>query len=90
MCGGNEYDAAIVSINQQTVSVIIRETFRHGTLQNACSFPSKTHSKTRDERQVYLGQSLISQLRADGLDEDDDDENVIDEEAMDTEWIENE
>ena len=90
MCGGNEYDAAIVSINQQTVSVIIRETFHHGNLQNACSFPSKTHSKTRDERQVYLGQSLISQLRADGLDEDDDDENVIDEEAMDTEWIENE
>ena len=40
MSGGNEYDAAIVSINQQTVSVIIRETFRHGNLQNACSFPS--------------------------------------------------
>ena len=90
MCGGNEYDAAIVSINQQTVSVIIRETFRHGNLQNACSFPSKSPSKTREEHRGYLGQSLISQLRADGLDEDDDDENVIDEEAMDTEWIENE
>ena len=90
MCGGNEYDAAIVSVNQQTVSVIIRETFRHGNLQNACSFPSKSPSKTREGRQVYLGKSLVNQLREDGLDEDDDDENVIDEEAMDTEWIENE
>ena len=39
---------------------------------------------------MCIRDSLISQLRADGLDEDDDDENVIDEEAMDTEWIENE
>ncbi len=86
MCGGNEYDAAIVSVNQQGMSVIIRETYRHASLQNVCSFPSKT----KEEHRVYLGQSLISQIREDDLDDDDDDENVIDEEAMDTEWADNE
>jgi len=51
-----------------------------------CSFPSKTKEKHR----VYLGQSLIGSIREDGLEEDDEDENVIDEEAMETEWAENE
>ena len=86
MCDGNEYDAAIVSVNQQVVSVIIRETYRHSSLQNVCSFPSKT----KKEHRVYLGQSLISHLREDDLDDDDDDENIIDEEAMDAEWNDNE
>ena len=86
MCSGNEYDAAIVSVNQQGVSVIIRETFRHSSLRNVCSFPSKTKA----EHRIYLGQSLISQIREESLDEDDEDENVIDEEAMDTEWNDNE
>lgn len=86
MCGGNEYDAAIVSVNQLGMSVIIRETYRHSSLQNVCSFPSKT----KEEHRVYLGQSLIGSIREDGLEEDDEDENVIDEEAMETEWAENE
>ena len=86
MCGGNEYDAAIVSVNQQGMSVIIRETYRHRSLQDVCSFPSKT----KEEHRVYLGQSLISHIREDSLDDDDEDENVIDEEAMDTEWNDNE
>lgn len=83
--GGNEYDAAIVSVGQRGLSVIIRETHRHSSLRNVCSFPSKT----KEGHRVYLGQSLNSNIREDGL-EDDEDENVIDEEAMDTEWIENE
>ena len=86
MCSGNEYDAAIVSVNQQGVSVIIRETFRHSSLRNVCSFPGKT----KEEHRIYLGQSLISRSREDSLDEDDEDEYVIDEEAMDTEWNDNE
>ncbi|PKB68507.1 MAG: hypothetical protein BZY81_01915 [SAR202 cluster bacterium Io17-Chloro-G4] len=86
MGGGNEYDAAIVSVKQQGMSVIIRETYRHSSLQNVCSFPSKT----KGEHRVYLGQNLISQIREDDLEDDDDDENVIDEEAMDTEWNDNE
>lgn len=86
MCGGNEYDAAIVSVNQQRISVIVRETYRHPSLQNVCSFPSKT----KEEHRVYLGESLISHITEDGLDDDDEDENVIDEEAMDTGWNDNE
>ena len=86
MCGGNEYDAAIVSVNQQGMSVIIRETYRDRSLQNVCSFPSRT----KEEHRVYLGQSLVSHLSEDDLAADDEDENVIDEEAMDTEWNDNE
>jgi len=86
MCGGNEYDAAIVSVNQQGLSVIIRETYRHRSLREVCSFPSKTKA----EHRVYLGQKLLSHIREDDLDEDDEDENVLDEEAIDTEWNDNE
>ena len=86
MCGGNEYDAAIVSVNQQGLSVILRETYRHRSQQDVCSFPSKT----KEEHRVFLGQKLISHIREDDLDEDEDDENVIDEEDMDTEWNDNE
>ena len=41
MDGGNRYAAAVVTVNDQGVSVIIRETFKHSSLQNVCSFPSK-------------------------------------------------
>ena len=48
--GGNEYDAAIVSVKQQGISVIIRETRRHRSLQNVCVFPSRT----KEEHRVYM------------------------------------
>ena len=56
--------------------MIIRETFRHRSLQNVCSFPSKT----KEEHRVYLGESLVRYIR-----EDD-----IDEEELETEWSDNE
>ena len=86
MCGGNKYEAAIIGVKDHEISIIIRETFRHRSLQNVCSFPSKT----KEEHRVYLGESLVRHIRDDDLDEEDEEENVIDEEALETEWSENE
>ena len=46
--------------------------------------------KTKEEHRVYLGESLVRHVRDDDLDKDDEEENVIDEEAMENEWNENE
>ena len=86
MCGGNKYDAAIIGVNDQGISIIIRETYRDGSLQNVCSFPSKT----KEEHRVYLGESLVRYIRDDDLEEEDEEENVIDEEELETEWNDNE
>ncbi len=82
MDGGNKYDAAIVGVNDHGVSVIIRETHRDRSLRKVCSFPSKT----KEEHRVYLGDSLVRFPDYEDLEE----EHVIDEEDLDTEWDENE
>jgi len=79
MCGGNKYDAAVIGVGEQGISIFIRETFRHHSLQDVRSFPGKT----KEEHRVYLGESLVRHLMDDDLDEED-------EEEMDTEWTENE
>ena len=86
MLGGNNYDAAIIGVNDQGISIIIRETHRHRSLRNVCSFPSKT----KEEHRVYLGESLVRHIRDDDLEEADEEENVIDEEELETEWSDNE
>lgn len=84
MNGGNKYDAAIVRVSDHAVSIIVRETHRDPSLRNVGSFPTRL----KDEHRVYLGQNLVRYISEDGL--DDEDEPSIDEEAMDTEWGENE
>ncbi len=88
--GGNEYTAAVVAVNEQGVSIIIRETFKHRSLQNICSFPSKV----KEEEQSYPNETVARVVREDDVDvdadDDDDEENVIDEEAIDTGWSEDE
>ena len=86
MAGGNKYEAAVIGVKTQGISIIIRETYRHRSLHDVCSFPSKT----KEEHRVYLGESLVRHIRDDDLDDDDEEENVIVEEAMETEWNENE
>lgn len=86
MEGGNEYEAAVIGVKNDGISIIIRETHRHRSLHDVCSFPSKT----KEEHRVYLGESLLSHIRYDDLDGNDDEEHVIDEEALETEWRENE
>ena len=39
MAGGNQYGAAVVSINEGALSIVIRETEQHPSLRNVVSFP---------------------------------------------------
>ena len=82
MEGGNKYEAAVIGVKTQGISIIIRETYRHRSLHDVCSFPSKT----KEEHRVYLGGNLVRHIMDDDLDEDDEEENVIDEEEIETEW----
>ena len=49
MNGGNRYDAAIISVNREEVSVVILEAYRHPDMSGVCSFPTRS----RDEYKVY-------------------------------------
>ena len=84
MYGGNKYDAAVVGINENAVSIIVRETHRDPSLRSVCSFPSTLKA----EHRVYLGDDLARYISEENL--DDDDAPSIDEEAMDAEWADNE
>ena len=86
MDGGNKYTAAVVAVNEQGVSVIIRETFKHRSLQNVCSFPSKAKGEDR----VYLNETVARFMLEGDADDDDEEGNIIDEEEIDTGWSEDE
>lgn len=71
MRGGNRYEAALISVNPQDVSVIILETYRHQDTRGICSFPTDR----RDERRkAYWTDAL---LRYDMDSELDDDEAQV-------------
>ncbi len=67
--GGNRYEAAIIGVNDWGISLVIRETYRHPSLHNICSFPTSG----RGERRVYLDNDLLRYLEESELDEDEDD-----------------
>ena len=83
--GGNTYAAAIIAVNDQGISMIVRETFRHRSLQSACSFPTQS----KDDNRVYMNESVARFMRDDEPEEADE-ENVIDEEALENDWADNE
>ena len=87
MDGGNKYAAAVVTVNDEGVSVMIKETFKHRSLQNVCSF----RSKAKEEDKVFLNEAVARFMRdEEGDDDDEEEENIIDEEEMDTGWSEDE
>ena len=86
MGGGNQYQAAIIGVRDDGISITIRETYRHQSLQNVCSFPIKSKAENR----IYLSESLVRYTRDDDLEDDEDEEDVIVEDEMETEWSENE
>jgi tetratricopeptide (TPR) repeat protein len=86
MHGGNKYDAAIIGVNNRGISIIIREIYRHRSLHNVCSFPTRT----KEEHRVYLSENLVRYITDDDLEEDDEEEAVIEEDALETGWNENE
>ncbi|PKB79271.1 MAG: hypothetical protein BZY88_14215 [SAR202 cluster bacterium Io17-Chloro-G9] len=84
--GGNQYQAAVIGVGDQGISMIIRETYRHRNLQNVCSFPTKT----KEEHRVYLSENLVRYTRDDDIGNEEDEEGVIEEDELETGWSEDE
>ena len=85
MQAGNRYEAAVIGVKDEGTSIIIRETFRHPSLQKVCSFPSRA----KDEPRMYLRENVLRYLDDTGLD-DDDEGGLVDPGAPDdgSEWDE--
>ncbi len=68
--GGNRYQTAVTSVDDQTVRVIIRETYKSPRMAGRVSFPSKTPSEVF---RSYIKDSLLKY--------DIDDEDILDEDG---------
>ena len=84
MDGGNRYEAAIISVNDWGISIIIREAYRHASLHDVCSFPSRG----KEEHRVYLDNSLLRYIEETDLDEEGGEERVVEEVELDSDWSE--
>ena len=73
--GGNGYDAAIISVNRQDISIIMWETYRHPDLANVCSFPTKS----KEDQKAYWRDARLSY---------DIDSEVEEDEEFASEWRE--
>ena len=82
--GGNRYEAAIISVNDWGISIIIREAYRHPSLHDVCSFPSRG----KEEHRVYLDNTLLRYVEETDLDEEGGEERVVDEVELDSDWSE--
>ena len=90
MDGGNKYSAVVVSVNDDGVSIMIRETFKHPSLQNMCSFPSQSAANSNRASRTRVEKRATQSALEEDDDEDDDEENIIDEEALEASWSEDE
>ena len=86
MYGGNKYEAAVIGVSDQGISIIVRETYRHRSLHDVCSFPTKT----KEEHRVYLSENLVRYVRDDDLEDEEEEDGVIEEDELETDWSENE
>ncbi len=84
MNGGNRYQAAVIRVKEQGITIIIREIYRHPSLHDVCPFPSKG----RGDNRVYLGESLMRYIEDSELDEDEEAVVVIDRDVNGEEWEE--
>ncbi len=86
MHGGNKYDAAIIGVNNRGISIIIREIYRHRSLHDVCSFPTRT----KEEHRVYVSESQVRSMAGDDPEDDDEEGPLIEEDELDTGRNENE
>ena len=84
MNGGNRYQAAVIRVKEQGITIIIREIYRHPSLHDVCSFPFKG----RGDNRVYLVESLMRYIEDSELDEDEEEGVVIDRDENGEEWEE--
>ena len=66
--GGNRYQAALISVNDWGVSIIIREAYRHPSLHNISSFPTNT----RGGQRTLMKEGLIRYLGDGELDDEEE------------------
>ena len=82
MDGGNQYQAAIIGVSDHGISITVRETYRHQSLQNVCSFPTKS----KEENRVYLSETMVRYT----MEDDEDEEGGIEEDDMEDDWSDDE
>ncbi len=82
--GGNTYEAAIIGMHDDGISVMIHETHRDRSLQHVASFPTRAAPLTEPKTEQPDDPAHL--LSAD----DEDDEGIIDEEELQAAWNENE
>jgi hypothetical protein len=90
MDGGNKYSAVVVSVNDDGVSIMVRETFKHPSLQNMCSLPSQSAANSDGASRTRVDKRATQSALEEDDDEEDDEENIIDEEALEASWSEDE
>ena len=73
--GGNQYAAAVKSLGDSDVELIIKETFRDPS-QTRLSFPPTSTESVRP----YIKESLLR------LSADDDDDEVVDDDSDSEDW----
>lgn len=85
--GGNTYEAAIIGVNGDGISIMIHETHRDRSLRMVASFPNRTATAPapRWERDDVADAQAVDEEA-----EDDDEEGIIDEEELQAAWSENE
>ncbi len=89
--GGNKYSAAVVTVNEDGISIMIRETFKHHSLHNTVSFSNQSPSKMNGNGRTLLTEREARLVRDEEDDDDDEEEeNLIDEDALEAGWSEDE
>ena len=88
--GGNTYEAAVIGVNDEGISIIIHETHRHRSLQHVASFPTRAASLT--ELRAQRNDDPAGRLTAEeeGADDEEEEEGMIDEEELQAAWSESE
>ena len=87
MEGGNTYAAAILVAGDDGISIMIHETSRHRSLQKVVSFPTRVTQWAAQARPVREG-DLVDHLIA--ADAGEDEEDLIEEDELQTAWSEGE
>ena len=89
--GGNTYEAAVIGVNDEGISIIIHETHRDRVLQHVVSFP--TRAAPAPEGRAGRDDDSTGRMTAneEGVDADEEEEEgILDEEELQAAWSENE
>ena len=76
--GGNRYEGAIRAIGDGTVTVIVRETYRHPSLLDEASFVRPAPERRKTTPRAYTRSSVVQRKPADHVATDDEDGDADD------------